>query len=59
MASGMDSPLQNVDNNFGGDISSIIIDPNAIDGEEEEYDDNPVIGEPAAMGGPNQNNNIP
>ena len=48
LAAAMDpSSPQNEENNFGGDISSIIIDPNAIDGEEEE--DDPVLGEPGAV----------
>ena len=47
LATALDSPIPKDDGNFGGDISSIIIDPNAIDGEEEEDEGNPVIGEPA------------
>lgn len=47
LATAIDPPPATDEHNFGGDISSIIIDPNAIDAEEEE-DEDPVIGEPPA-----------
>lgn len=56
LATALDSPIPKDDGNFGGDISSIIIDPNAIDGEEEEDEGNPVIGEPATYGVNDVNN---